>query len=111
MRGRLPHTQQRARQKNKIKTRMGTGTCVQPPRVTLLNDTVTEYSISISYIDTYPLCDKKTCPVILHVVKAARTHGLIQDELGDTEDTMELSERVGHFHINLKPQSRYSDWQ
>lgn len=40
---------------------------------TLLNDTVTGYSILISYIDTYPLCDNKPCPVILHVVSSTHS--------------------------------------
>lgn len=36
-------------------------------------------------------------------------NGVIQDEPGVMEDTMNVSERGGHFHINLKPQSHYSD--
>lgn len=101
---------------------MNAGARVHPPTSgTLLNDTVIGYPILISYIDTYPLCDNKPCPVILHVVSSThpspptllRIGESIEDELGEMEDTTDLSERgmCVIVHINLKPQSHYSDCQ
>lgn len=47
-------------------------------------------------------CSKQHTPIFTPMLPRS---GLIQDELGEIEDTMDLSERGGHFHINLKPQS------
>lgn len=94
------------------KNRDGHRSARAPPPGTLLNDTVIGYSILISYIDTYPLCDNKPCPVILHVVSSTLPFflpvmprsGLIQDEPGETEDTMDFFLKGADIvHINLKP--------
>lgn len=102
-------TTARETEREKIKTRMGTGPRVHPPG-DFPKLHVIGYSILISYIDTYPLCDNKPCPVILYVVSC--THPSSSPCCPES-DWSKISWRKPLIflkgadvdHINLKPKS------